>query len=186
MKRFLMIRLCSDLHLNHTNILEYDPLRWVKYKTIEEMNEGIIHEIESTVKPEDDFIFLWDLAFWPRKSAEEYVQRIPGKKKRILWNHDGREYTNLRKHFFSVQRNLYMDYRWYRIRLNHFPPVTQRVNYKVMPDILYIHWHTHKPNWSCNLFDISYNWWKLLYNLDDIIDYAKENNSCKAVRNLSE
>lgn len=180
------IRLCSDLHLNHENILEYDPLRWAKFKTIDEMNEAIIQEIESTVKPEDEFIFLGDLAFWSWKLSDDYVKRIPWRKKRVLGNHDGKEYNNLRLYFFSVQRNLYMYYRWYRIRLNHFPPKTQKVNYKVMPDILYIHWHTHKPNWTWNLYDISYIGGQLLYNLDDIIDHAEENNSCKTVRNLSE
>lgn len=165
-------RLCSDFHLNHENVLKYDPLRWAKFPTIWDMNNRILEELKQKVKQDDELIFLWDLAFQSWKLAEPYVSQVPGKKKWVLWNHDWNEYINLRKYFFSVQRNLWIDYKWFRIRLNHFPPVSQRENYKVLPDVVYIHGHTHKPNWACNLYDISYNGWQLLYNLDDIVEDA--------------
>jgi calcineurin-like phosphoesterase family protein len=74
----------SDNHFFHQNVIKYDSRPWV---TIEEMNEGLIRNWNSVVKPEDTVYILGDfsLAFRP---VEIYPQRLNGTKYLIPGNHD--------------------------------------------------------------------------------------------------
>lgn len=75
----------SDHHMWHSNILKYCPNRpWTE---VQEMNEGLIRNHNSVVKPEDIFYCLGDFSFNFR-SIELYSHRLNGKKFLIPGNHD--------------------------------------------------------------------------------------------------
>src|SRR5271165_3310117 len=75
----------SDTHFFHQRILEYCPTR--PWKTVIEMNEGLIEAWNSVVKPDDEVFHLGDfsLAFRP---VEVYTRRLNGMKHLIVGNHD--------------------------------------------------------------------------------------------------
>lgn len=84
----------SDWHLQHRNILTYDPR---PFNTIEEHDETIINNYNSTVKAKDNFYFLGDFAFChDDKKIESYLSRLGGNKFFIRGNHD---HTRTRKLF---------------------------------------------------------------------------------------
>ena len=55
-----MIWMTSDLHFNHENILKYEPVSR-PFATVEEMNEVLIQNWNSKIKPEDIVYVLGDL-----------------------------------------------------------------------------------------------------------------------------
>lgn len=82
----------SDWHLGHTNILKYDNR---PFASIEEMNEVIIGNHNSIVKPEDHFYFLGDFVFSKKKDEiEAFMKQLNGKLFFIKGNHD---HTDTRK-----------------------------------------------------------------------------------------
>ena len=82
----------SDYHLSHTNIIKYDDR---PFANINEMNEVIIGNHNSVVKPEDHFYFLGDFAFSKKKEEiEVFMKQLKGKLFFIKGNHD---HTDTRK-----------------------------------------------------------------------------------------
>lgn len=85
----------SDWHLNHSNILKFrnadgNPLR--PFSSVEEMNEIIVENFNSLVKPGDK-VYLGGDMFWGRKQkdkedAEAFVKRLNGELHLMLGNHD--------------------------------------------------------------------------------------------------
>lgn len=84
----------SDYHLGHTNIIKYDGR---PFNSVEEMDETIIKNHNSVVKPKDDFYFLGDLCF--NNKAYDYLRRLNGRKFFIRGNHDRHEITRLYRDF---------------------------------------------------------------------------------------
>lgn len=75
----------SDLHMWHSNILKYNPNRpWTE---VQEMNEGLIRNWNSLIKPEDTVYCLGDFSFNFR-SIELYSNRLNGSKFLCPGNHD--------------------------------------------------------------------------------------------------
>lgn len=77
--------LVGDLHFWHQNILRYEPSR--PWKTVEEMNEGLIVNWNSVVTDNDTVYCVGDfsLAFRP---VELYTRRLRGEKILVKGNHD--------------------------------------------------------------------------------------------------
>lgn len=75
----------SDLHMWHSNILKYNPNR--SYPDVQTMNEGLIRNWNSVVKPGDIVYCLGDFSFNYR-SIELYSYRLNGKKYFVPGNHD--------------------------------------------------------------------------------------------------
>ncbi len=85
----------SDYHFNHENIIRYCHR---PFKTVEQMNETIIHNHNERVKPEDTVFDLGDFLFrnspggkkgegLPDK-AETFLARLNGRRVCIKGNHD--------------------------------------------------------------------------------------------------
>lgn len=87
-----MIFLTSDTHFWHRNILKYCPRPW---NTVEEMNEGLIQNWNSVVKPDDTVYHLGDFAFCGNNKLKAILGRLAGKICLIKGNHDS--YKNLSK-----------------------------------------------------------------------------------------
>jgi calcineurin-like phosphoesterase family protein len=80
-----MIYFTSDFHMSHSNILKYCPDR--PWKTVEEMNEGLIRNWNAVVNPSDSVYFLGDFSLgFP--AVEKFTSRLLGEKVLINGNHD--------------------------------------------------------------------------------------------------
>lgn len=78
--------LISDLHLDHTSIIDYCDR---PFDTVEEMNQALIANWNGEIKPDDDVLFLGDLTV---KSGIEpvysYVEQLNGSWMFVVGNHD--------------------------------------------------------------------------------------------------
>lgn len=87
------IWLISDTHFNHQGILGFEradgkPVR--PFTTVEEMNETLISNWNSVVKPGDKVYHLGDVLFGEDKAGwmDANMKRMHGKKRLIFGNHD--------------------------------------------------------------------------------------------------
>lgn len=76
--------LTSDNHFWHANVIKYCNR---PYYSVEEMNEAMIYNWNSVVKPEDTIYCLGDFSFAGR-SVELYSSRLNGNKILVPGNHD--------------------------------------------------------------------------------------------------
>jgi calcineurin-like phosphoesterase family protein len=77
----------SDTHFSHENIIRYSKR---PFTSIDEMNEFMIAEWNSTVKDHDIVYHLGDFACGSPEGAAEIFSRLRGRKILILGNHDVR------------------------------------------------------------------------------------------------
>jgi calcineurin-like phosphoesterase family protein len=74
----------SDLHFGHRNVINYCDRPW---KDKDEMNEGLVKLWNEQVNPQDEVWVLGDFSLSP-KMVLQFVNRLNGKKKIVLGNHD--------------------------------------------------------------------------------------------------
>lgn len=84
---------CSDLHLNHKNILKFQPNRL--FETLEEHDNTLIDNWNRVVKKHDSVWFLGDFAFCSQTKALEYIDRLNGHIYFIKGNHDMKVVKNI-------------------------------------------------------------------------------------------
>lgn len=102
----------ADTHFGHTQILqECRP----QFKSIEEMNETIINNINKTMTRNDTLYILGDFAYRSKVSPIEYLKAIKPKKVLILGNHDEwftkLSETEKKKYFINDEKQGYNEYR---------------------------------------------------------------------------
>lgn len=95
----------ADLHLGHKNIIK-ETYANRPFKNVIEMNETIINNINSVVKPKDTIIIIGDFALSNKKKVAHWISRIIGYKILILGNHD-RQF--LQREFKSQKLQHYKD-----------------------------------------------------------------------------
>lgn len=78
----------SDLHLNHENVRTYCPKFRSQYKTVEEMNEGIIKVWNKHVSINDTVYVLGDVCMGQRKYHLNFIERLNGFIYLVPGNHD--------------------------------------------------------------------------------------------------
>lgn len=149
------VRVSSDWHLYHKNIIQYDNR---PFENLEQMHDYIVDQVNSL--PIDSIlIFLWDLHLGNNDKVADILSRIHCPMYRVLWNHDTQSSRNkLSKYFRTVSQSLRVNDTFC---MTHHP-IEQQKGKK------HLHWHTHKPWlhwWTC---DVSYDWTILLYNLWNI------------------
>lgn len=79
-----MIYCTSDEHFYHTNVIKYCGR---PYDSVEQMNEALVNNWNSIVRPEDDVYCLGDFSMAFR-SVELFSSRLMGKKYLVPGNHD--------------------------------------------------------------------------------------------------
>lgn len=79
------IWITSDTHFGHANIIQYCNR---PFKDIEEMDETIIQNWNSVVKPGDKVYHLGDVYFGDGERFLSNFARLNGKKRLVIGNHD--------------------------------------------------------------------------------------------------
>ena len=120
-----MIWFSSDMHLNHNKNFIYEPRGFVN---IYEMNETIIENFHSLVKPEDELYLLGDIFLGDLHEGIKLFNQLPGKIHLVWGNYD----TNNRKEAMSKCHNVVevigyatiIKYNKWHFYLSHFPTCT--------------------------------------------------------------
>ena len=80
-----MIYYTADLHLGHENVIQHCSR---PFATVEEMDAALIRNWNSRVHRNDTIYIVGDLFFRNRRSAEDYLGELKGRKHLVLGNHD--------------------------------------------------------------------------------------------------
>jgi len=118
-----MIHFTADHHFGHANIIRHCGR---PFQSVEEMDEALIFNWNRAVKPQDTVYILGDLFFRNSVSAEDYLQRLNGKKHLIVGNHDKdwMKKTDMPKYFASVEKFAEISDSAHKITLCHYPMMT--------------------------------------------------------------
>ena len=122
-----MIYITSDFHFNHQKEFIYEPRG---FSSPIEMNEVLLENFNSIVKPEDEVYILGDLmlggAVFHRQGLE-LISSLNGHLHLVRGNHD----TNLRwaaytklDNVVECENSIYLDYKKYHFYLSHYPSMT--------------------------------------------------------------
>jgi calcineurin-like phosphoesterase family protein len=118
-----MIWFTSDLHLFHENILVWAKKRH-HWKTVTEMNEGLVSMWNNVVKDEDTVYNLGDLAFKTGSQMpliNNYLSALKGKHILIKGNHDSSKKIPLFKNIAEVHERLVVNIQGIDFLLSHYP-----------------------------------------------------------------
>lgn len=128
-----MIYLVGDWHFFHNREFIYKARG---FETVEEMNQTIIKNHNSIVKPEDDVYVLGDLLLGgPDNQAAglELIAQMNGKLHLVRGNHDTDNrwtaYSTL-ENIIEQQNAIYLDYNKYHFYLSHYPSITSNNDYE--------------------------------------------------------
>ncbi len=156
----MAIWVCSDLHLQHKNIINF-PGR--NFKSVDEHDRYVIDRFNSVVGKDDRVFILGDLGFTPRDKLSTKVRQLNGIKTLIIGNHDrlkDSDYTNMGiaqviRHPVFYNNN---------IVLSHVP-LLECFN---SPYAINIHGHLH-----CSVLDLP-NFFNVNVELNDFLPYNIE------------
>lgn len=129
----------SDIHFCHRNIIRLCDR---PFDDIYEMNEAIIANFNSVVKPCDDLYILGDVNF--RGNADNLISRLNGHKILIEGNHDKDYDASLFDEIYDhLEINEPVRGKYYRFVLYHYPLAEWNGFYK---GAIHLHGHQHnKP-----------------------------------------
>jgi len=130
----------SDTHFGHKNILQFEPAAR-PFATVEDMNEQLITNWNSRVKPNDVIYHLGDLAFGKHNIL--LAQRLNGRKRLVLGNHDSYPSNSYLQYF----EKLYGVVHWERCILSHMPVHCNQLGARWL---LNVHGHLHSRNVMSN------------------------------------
>lgn len=130
----------SDTHMGHSNIIKYCNR---PFKDIDEMDEALIQNWNSVVKPGDKVYHLGDVYMGDGERFLKNFARLNGKKRLILGNHDeikkqGR--VELHKLFEKVL--LFRCFKEHGLMLTHVP-VHQSSIVRAGEGAVNVHGHIH-------------------------------------------
>lgn len=129
----------SDMHFGHMNIIKYENR---PFKTLLEMDTGIIKNWNNTVSKKDLVFVLGDISFYPVEKTKALITLLNGRKNLILGNHDTKTpkvYSEMGFEFVSKYPIVYKEF----FLLSHEPLYVN----KSMP-YLNIHGHMHSNEFA--------------------------------------
>lgn len=133
----------SDLHFGHRNILEFCRR---PFNSVEEMDEALISNWNSVVKPNDWVFDLGDFAFAPHHRWYELLARLNGKHILILGNHDITRWPGdkVMELFHRVEQQMILKIEDRTVILNHYPFLCYGGTYRPHGDAVWqLHGHVH-------------------------------------------
>lgn len=148
------IWLISDTHFGHENILKFrdsegNLIRGAKFSSVEEMDEAMVENWNSVVKPGDKVYHLGDVQFGKREEFIKLWRRLNGGKRLILGNHDDAKF--FAKHELVAKIQMWRMFPEFGLMLSHVPLHESSLRrgapgeeYTNPRDLLNIHGHTHQ------------------------------------------
>lgn len=137
----------SDLHFGHKNILQFCNR---PFATTEEMDEALIQNWNSVIKPNDWVFNLGDFAFAPHWRWYEILARLNGKHVLILGNHDITRWPGdkVMELFHRVEQQMILKIDGRFVYLNHYPFLCYGGTYRSPENAVWqLHGHVHSsPN----------------------------------------
>lgn len=130
------IWLISDTHFGHENILKFEP-EYRNFKDVSHMNECLIENWNSVVKPRDKVYHLGDVFFGDKEKFKTLWPRLNGKKRLIVGNHDDIKFLSSGGFFQKVM--LWRIFKEFDMVLTHVP--IHPDNYRKVS--WNVHGHTH-------------------------------------------
>ena len=128
----------SDTHFGHDNVIIYDKR---PFKTGEEMDEAMIKNWNSVVKPNDTIYHLGDFAFLHESMICKILDRLNGNKILITGNHDKQMKKDcVRKYFKIITPYLEVYQNKQLICMFHYPQARWNKSHR---GSFHIHGHEH-------------------------------------------
>lgn len=160
----------SDTHFGHANIIKYCDR---PFASTEEMNQELVNDWNSKVKKEDLVLHLGDVAFLNQEKIDYILSRLNGKKLLILGNHDRKD--KLEKHFSEgIFHYLTISRGKQKYVLMHYPIESWDGKFHGVP---HLHGHCHGTidNKGLLRFDMGWDVWKEMVDLDWLVGYINKN-----------
>lgn len=141
----------SDTHFSHANILNFtdsvtgEKVRGDVFSSVEEMDETMIANWNSVVKPGDRVYHLGDVFFGDKDKFKTLWSRLNGRKNLIVGNHDDIRFLSSGAFFRKVQMWRMMPE--FNMVLSHVPlHEASLIRHNIIPKLVYwnVHGHTHK------------------------------------------
>lgn len=170
----MTIWVTSDLHFYHKKIIEYCHSTR-PYSSVEEMNDELVVQWNSSVHPEDTVYILGDVSFSNAKKTAEILCRLNGKKILIKGNHDVKLVNDaeFNQFFEEIYDYLEMKYEGFKIVMFHFP-IIEWANCHHGSILLHGHLHGAKSGLErFKAFDVGVDsTGKVVTQLDELIDQS--------------
>ncbi len=130
----------SDTHFWHENILKWGR---GQFNNVEEMNEHIVQQWNSVVKPGDHVYHLGDVFFGGKTAQEEkaLLARMHGKKRLIIGNHDRVVHLAQYNHFEKMM--LWRHFHDFGLIMTHVPMHEDSIIERAGEKAINVHGHTH-------------------------------------------
>lgn len=134
----------SDTHFGHTNILNFkdsvgNPVR--HFKSIEEMDQTLIDNWNSVVKPGDKVYHLGDVFFGSKDNFKSLWPKLNGSKRLVVGNHDDIKFLSSGGFFKKVM--MWRLFKEFGLILTHTPQHQSALTGK-RQNLLNVHGHTHQ------------------------------------------
>ena len=136
----------SDTHFSHANILNFRDSNGFKvrpFDSVDEMNQTMIDNWNSVVKPGDKVYHLGDVFFGPKDDFKSLWPKLNGSKRLIVGNHDDIKFLSSGGFFQKVQ--MWRIFRDWNITMSHVPMHSSCFyDYKNDKPTLNVHGHIHQ------------------------------------------
>jgi calcineurin-like phosphoesterase family protein len=115
----------SDTHFQHANILTFrdgtsnELVRGNRFSTVEEMDECMMDNWNSVVKPGDKVYHLGDVMFGSKEEFLPKFKKLNGQKRLILGNHDDAKW--MVKHEMFAKVDVWRMFPEFGLLLTHIP-----------------------------------------------------------------
>lgn len=146
------IWLISDTHFFHANILRFTDdegnlIRGSRFSSVEEMNQCMLDNWNSVVKPGDKVYHLGDVFMGDKEQFVKYWSKLNGKKNLIVGNHDDIKWMAQKELFSKIY--MWRMFTEFGLLLTHVPIHESGLRRgaptdETAPMLLNIHGHIHQ------------------------------------------
>ena len=146
------IWLISDTHFFHANILRFTDdegnlIRGSRFSSVEEMNQCMLDNWNSVVKPGDKVYHLGDVFMGDKDDFVKYWSKLNGKKNLIVGNHDDIKWMAQKELFSKIY--MWRMFTEFGLLLTHVPIHESGLRRgaptdETAPMLLNIHGHIHQ------------------------------------------
>ena len=146
------IWLISDTHFFHANILKFTDdegnlIRGSRFSSVEEMNQCMLDNWNSVVKPGDKVYHLGDVFMGDKDDFVKYWSKLNGKKNLIVGNHDDIKWMAQKELFSKIY--MWRMFTEFGLLLTHVPIHESGLRRgaptdETAPMLLNIHGHIHQ------------------------------------------